>query len=170
MPANELSEQPRVVEGCELGEGTTVEAFSVLSDCTFGRDCQIWRFVNCYGATFGDEVMIGSLVEIQSDVTVGDRTRIQSHAFVPSLTEIGDDVFVSHGAKFVNDVRPPSGDPEKWEPIRIGDGAAIGTNATLLPVEIGENAMVGAGAVVVDDVPEDAIVAGNPAEVIGYLD
>ncbi len=170
MAVNESSDLPRAVTNCEIGEGTKIAPFSVLDDCTFGRNCRVWRFVNCYGATFGDDVMIGSLVEIQSDVVVGDRTRIQSHAFVPSLTEIGDDVFVSHGAKFVNDRHPPSGDPEKWEPIRIGDGASIGTNATLLPVEIGENAMVGAGAVVVDDVPEDAIVAGNPAEVIGYRD
>lgn len=170
MAANEPSELPRVINNCEIGDGTTVAPFSVLNDCTFGAECQVWRFVNCYGATFGDNVMVGSLVEVQSDVTVGDRTRIQSHAFVPSLTEIGDDVFVSHGAKFVNDRHPPSGDAEKWEPIRIGDGASIGTNATLLPVEVGENAMVGAGAVVVDDVPENAIVAGNPAEVIGFRD
>ncbi len=164
------SELPRAIRETDVGEGTTIAPFSVIDDCEFGRDCQVWRFVNCYGATVGDEVMIGSFVEIQSDVVVGDRTRIQSHAFVPSLSEIGDDVFVSHGAKFVNDVYPPSGDPDRWEPTVVHDGAAIGTNATLLPVEIGENALVGAGAVVTDDVPPDAIVVGNPAEVVGYRD
>ena len=165
---NQPAELPRVVDDCMLGDGTEVAPFAVLNDCEFGSDCRVWRFVNCYGATFGDEVMIGSFAEIQSDVIVGDRTRIQSHAFIPSLTRIGDDVFVSHGAKFVNDLSPPSGDPDAWEPTIIGDGASIGTNATLLPVEIGKNATVGAGAVVIDDVPDDAIVVGNPAEIVGY--
>jgi acetyltransferase-like isoleucine patch superfamily enzyme len=167
---NESDSGPRVVENCRIGDGTEIAAFAVLDECVFGRDCQVWRFVNCYGATFGEEVMLGTFVEIQSDVVVGDRTRIQSHAFVPSLTKIGDDVFVSHGAAFVNDVYPPSGDEEQWEQTVIGDGAVIGTNATLLPVEIGENALVGAGAVVTDDVPPAAIVAGNPAEIVGYRD
>lgn len=170
MATGDPSELPRIVEDCEIGDGTWIAPFTVLSDCEFGRDCTVWRFVNCYGATFGDDVMLGSFAEVQSDVVVGDRTRIQSHAFVPSLTRIGDDVFVSHGAKFVNDRHPPSGDPDAWEPVVVRDGAAIGTNATLLPVEVGENATVGAGAVVVDDVPANAVVVGNPAEIVGYDD
>lgn len=170
MATSHRGEPARIVDGCDLGDGTEVSPFTVLADCEFGRDCRVWRFVNCYGATFGDEVMLGSFVEVQSDVTVGDRTRIQSHAFVPSLSRIGDDVFVSHGAKFINDRHPPSGNPTEWEPIVIGDDVAIGTNATLLPVEVGRGATIGAGAVVVEDVPADAIVVGNPAKVIGYHD
>jgi acetyltransferase-like isoleucine patch superfamily enzyme len=168
--ATESASLPRLIEDCEIGDGTAIAPFAALDDCVFGRDCRVWQFVNCYGARFGDEVMLGAFVEVQSDVVVGDRTRIQSHAFVPSLTSIGDDVFVSHGAKFVNDVYPPSGDEDLWEETVIGDGAVIGTNATLLPVEIGENALVGAGSVVTDDVPPDAIVAGNPAEIVDYRD
>lgn len=159
-----------IVDDCTIDDGTEVAEFSVLQDCTIGRDCRIWRFVNMYGATVGDECMIGSLVEIQRDVEIGDRSRIQSHAFVCSLVTIENDVFVSHGAKFTNDVRPPSGDESKWEETVVRENAVIGTNATLLPVEVGENALVGAGAVVVDDVPPNAIVVGNPAEVVGYRD
>lgn len=121
-----------------------------------------------YGTTVGDDCMIGSFVEIQPDAVISDRCRIQSHAFICSLVTIGDDVFVSHGAKFVNDVDPPSGDESAWEPTTVEEGAAIGTNATLLPVTVGENALVGAGAVVTEDVPSNAVVAGNPAEVIRY--
>ncbi|WP_081927244.1 acyltransferase [Halobellus rufus] len=165
---SETTELPRVIENCRIGDGTEIAPFAVLDDCTFGRDCRVWRFVNCYGATFGDEVMVGSFAEIQSDVVVGDRTRIQSHAFVPSLTEFGDDVFFSHGAAIVNDVYPPSGDSDEWEETVVGDGAVVGTNATLLPVEIGEGALIGAGAVVTEDVPPNAIAAGNPAEIVGY--
>jgi len=158
------------VENCTVGEGTEIEAFSVLQDCKIGENSHVWRFTNLYGAEIGDDCMIGSLVEIQSDTVIGDRCRIQSHAFICSLVTIEDYVFVSHGAKFVNDLHPPSGDPDSWEATIVREGASIGTNATILPVEIGENALVGAGAVVVDDVPPNAIVAGNPAEVIGYQD
>ncbi len=158
------------VENCQVGGGTDVAPFSSLVDCRIGRDCRIWRYVNMYGCDVGDECMVGSFVEIQEDAVVGDRSRIQSHAFVCSLVEIGTDVFVSHGAKFINDPYPPSGDESEWEPTRVGDGAVVGTNATLLPVEVGENALVGAGAVVTEDVPADAIVAGNPARIVGYRD
>lgn len=158
----------RQIKECEIGDGTEIESFTVLTDCEIGSDCLIWRFVNMYGCTLGDDCMIGSLVEIQSDVSVGDRSRIQSHAFLCSKVTIGEDVFVSHGAMFVNDRYPPSGDEEAWESTVVHDGAVIGTNATLMPVDVGENALVGAGAVVVEDVPANAIVAGNPAEVVGY--
>lgn len=121
-----------------------------------------------YGATVGDDCLVGTMTEIQSDAAIGDRCRIQSHAFLCSLVTLGDDVFVSHGAKFINDVMPPSGDPSAWEPTMIKDSASIGTNATLLPVTVGENALIGAGSVVTEDVPPDAVVAGNPAEVIRY--
>lgn len=113
--------------------------------------------------------MIGSLVEIQEDVEVGERSRVQSHSFICSLATLENDVFVSHGAKFVNDLYPPSGDKSERQETLACQGASIGTNATILPVKIGENALVGAGAVVTEDVPDKAIVAGNPAEVIGYL-
>jgi acetyltransferase-like isoleucine patch superfamily enzyme len=160
----------KVVEGCDIGNETEIADFAVLNDCDIGSDCQVWRFVNLYGCEIGDECMIGPLVEIQSDVTIGDNCRIQSHAFVCSLADIEDDVFVSHGVKFINDRYPPSGDADKWEGTVVREGASIGTNATILPVEIGENAVVGAGSVVVDDVPSNAVVAGNPAEVIDYRD
>ncbi|MFC6716689.1 acyltransferase [Natrialbaceae archaeon GCM10025810] len=158
------------LENNSIGEGTSIADFVAIHNTEIGCDCQIWRFVNIYGVTIGDECMIGSFVEIQRDVTIGDRSRIQSHAFICSLVEIGADVFVSHGAKFVNDRSPPSGDRDEWESTTIEGGAVIGTNATLLPVTVGRNALVGAGAVVTEDVPENAIVAGNPAEIIGYRD
>ncbi|MGK7295283.1 MAG: acyltransferase [Candidatus Wenzhouxiangella sp. M2_3B_020] len=162
------TERRSVTDGCDLGDGTDVAEFSVLKNVTAGRDCTIWRFVNAYGCVLGDDVMVGSNVEIQRDAKVGDRSRIQSHAFVCSLVDIGPDCFVSHGAKFINDRHPPAGDSDKWEATEVGPNVAIGTNATVLPVSIGPNAMVGAGAVVTEDVPADAIVAGNPAEIVGW--
>jgi acetyltransferase-like isoleucine patch superfamily enzyme len=159
-----------LVEDCDVGPETEIAEFSVLDGCDIGRGCQIWRFVNMYGCEIGDECLIGSMVEIQSDVTVGDRSRVQSHSFVCDRVTIGSEVFVGHGVTFINDRHPPSGDPSEWEETVVGDGAAIGSNATVMPVEIGENALVGAGSVVVDDVPANGIVVGNPAELIGYRD
>lgn len=158
----------KLIENCDIGKGTEVAEFTALRDCSIGENTMIWRFVNMYGVEVGDDCMIGSLVEIQENVSIGDRSRIQSHAFVCSLVDIGSDVFVSHGVKFVNDRYPPSGDADEWEDVTVEAGAAIGTNATILPVTIGENAMIGAGAVVTEDVPPNAIVAGNPAEIVGY--
>lgn len=160
--------QPNVITNSNIGPGTEIAEFSVVQNCDLGAGSQVWRFTNLYGCSLGDDCMVGSFVEIQPDVDIGDRCRIQTHAFVCSLVTIEDDVFVSHGAKFINDRTPPIGNSDEWEDTVVRQGASIGTNATLLPVEIGENALVGAGAVVTENVPENAIVAGNPAEIIGY--
>lgn len=163
-------ESLRIVEGTDVGTGTDIAEFTVIHDSEIGDNCDIWRFCNIYGTEIGDNCMVGSLVEIQEDTRIGDGCRIQSHAFVCSLVTLENDVFVSHGAKFVNDLYPPSGDADAWEATTVRESASIGTNATILPVEIGENAVVGAGAVVTEDVPPNAVVAGNPAEVIDDVD
>lgn len=158
-----------VVTDSTLAEGAQVQEFSVVDEADIGRDSTVWRFCNLYGCEIGAECMVGSNVEIQSNATVGDRSRVQSHSFVCSRVDIGTDVFVGHGVMFINDTRPPSPEQE-WESTTIRDGASIGSNATLLPVKVGANAMVGAGAVVTEDVPPNAVVAGNPAEVVGTVD
>ncbi|AXG06298.1 N-acetyltransferase [Haloplanus rubicundus] len=158
------------IKNCDIDNGTRIGNFVSIEDSEIGSDCRIWRFVNIYGCKIGSECMIGSLVEIQRDVIIGRNTRIQSHAFVCSKVEIEENVFVSHGVKFVNDRYPPSGNSDAWESTMIRQGASLGTGAVIMPVEIGANAIVGAGAVVVDDVPPNAVVVGNPAEIIDYRD
>jgi len=110
---------------------------------------------------------VGSFVEIQKDVKIGNNCRIQSHSFICSLVTIKDNVFIGHGVTFINDLHPPSGDSSKWQKTLVQKGASIGSNATILPVTIGEGAIIGAGAVVTKDVPANKIVAGNPAKIIG---
>jgi acetyltransferase-like isoleucine patch superfamily enzyme len=132
-----------------------------------GPRTRILPFVNLYGCTIGADCFVGPFVEIQEDVVLGARVRVQSHAFLCTGVTVGDDAFIGHGVVFVNDRYPPQPDRGKWEGCRVGAGVAIGSNATILPVNIGEGALVGAGSVVTRDVPAHAIVAGNPARVIG---
>jgi len=142
----------------------------LIRDCTIGEGTKVWNFVNLYECEIGRDSMIGTFVEIQSGVTIGDRTRVQSHTFVCEMVTIGNDVFVGHGVMFINDTMPPQPDRDQWRPTSIEDGASIGSNATILPVTVGRDAVVGAGATVTKDVPPGAVVAGCPARILRYKD
>ena len=148
----------------------------IAENVKLGRNVQLRAFVNLYGCTIGDDVRLGTFVEIQKGATVGHNCKIQSHSFLCEGVTLEDEVFVGHGVMFTNDRFPratndeglPKNDSE-WscEPTRVKRGAAIGSNATILcGVTIGERAIIGAGSVVTKDVPAGAIVAGNPARVL----
>jgi dTDP-4-amino-4,6-dideoxygalactose transaminase/acetyltransferase-like isoleucine patch superfamily enzyme len=152
---------------------------SIASDVKLGQDVRLSKFVNLYGCEIGDETRIGAFVEIQKNASVGKRSKISSHTFICEGVVIGDNVFVGHGVVFVNDTYPrattAAGTPQteadwKVERTFVRAGASIGSGATILAnVTIGENAIVGAGSVVTKDVPPNAIVAGNPAKVLRFI-
>ena len=148
----------------------TSSSTQIVRDCKIGENTKIWNFVNLYECEIGNNCMIGAFVEITCGVVIGNNCRIQSHSFSCDQVTLEDNVFIGHGVMFINDRRPPSGDPSKWEPTLIKKGVSIGSNATILPVVIGENSVVGAGAVVTKDVPPNVIVAGNPARIIRHLE
>jgi UDP-2-acetamido-3-amino-2,3-dideoxy-glucuronate N-acetyltransferase len=148
----------------------------IAPDVKLGRDVSIYHFVNLYGCEVGDETRIGSFVEIQKGVRIGNRCKVSSHTFICEGVTIEDEVFVGHGVSFINDNYPRATNTsgalqteQDWQvvPTVVRQGASIGTGSTILGgVQIGSRAIVGAGSVVTRDVPADAIVAGNPARVM----
>jgi acetyltransferase-like isoleucine patch superfamily enzyme len=151
----------------------------VNDDVKLGKNIKIFhpQLVNLYGCVIGEESKIGTFVEIQKDVNVGCRCKISSHSFLCEGVILEDEVFIGHGVMFTNDIYPRATNEDgtlktedDWYTVKtlVKRCASIGSNATILPgVTIGERAIVGAGAVVTNDVPDYAIVAGVPARVIG---
>jgi acetyltransferase-like isoleucine patch superfamily enzyme len=146
---------------------------SGIVDVSFGDDVTIVQPVNLYGCAIGEGSFIGPFVEIQREVVIGKRCRIQSHAFICELVVIGDDCFISHGAKFINDLfstgGPAKGRRDLWRRTRLGNEVSIGTNATVLPVAICDQVVIGAGSVVTRDITEPGVYAGNPARLLRRL-
>jgi UDP-2-acetamido-3-amino-2,3-dideoxy-glucuronate N-acetyltransferase len=123
------------------------------------------------GARLGTDTVIGVFCFVAKGAVVGAGTRIQSHTSVWEGVELGEDVFVGPAAVFTNVRHPRAAFPRAphWDRTIVGDGASIGAGAVLVaPVRVGRCAMVGAGAVVTRDVPAYAVVAGNPARVVGW--
>jgi acetyltransferase-like isoleucine patch superfamily enzyme len=151
----------------------------IAADVKLGKDVKLSKFINLYGCEIGDETKIGAFVEIQKNASVGKRCKISSHTFVCEGVTIEDNVFIGHGVMFINDSYPRAtagGELQteadwKVERTFIKKGASVGSGATILSrVTVGENAIVGAGSVVTKDVPANAIVAGNPAKVLRFIE
>lgn len=148
----------------------------IAPDVKLGQRVKVFAFANLYGCEIGDDVKIGAFVEIQKGAKIGHRCKISSHSFLCEGVTLEDEVFIGHGVTFINDrfPRATNGDGQlqteaDWNcvPTSVKRGASIGSGATILcGVSIGERAIVGAGSVVTKDVPDGAIVAGNPARVM----
>ena len=146
---------------------------SDVAACTIGKGTKIWQFVVILeGATIGKDCNICAHTLIEGGVVIGDRVTIKSGVFVWDGVTIKDDVFVGPGVTFTNDLYPRSKQHQVVFPETIiNQGASIGANATILAgIKVGEYAMIGAGSVVVKDVPKNAVVAGNPAKILRYLE
>lgn len=152
---------------------STIHRLADVGRCQIGEGTRIWQFVVILeGASIGKNGNICAHTLIESDVVIGDNVTIKSGVQVWDGTRIESDVFIGPNATFTNDPYPRSKNyPPKFSGITIKHHASIGANSTLLPgITIGEYAMVGAGAVVTENVPAKAIVVGNPAKIIRYVD
>jgi acetyltransferase-like isoleucine patch superfamily enzyme len=150
-----VHEKAIVEPGARIGSGTRVWAFAhILPGAAIGRDCNI-----C------DHVFI------ENDVVVGDRVTVKCGIYIWDGVRIDDLVFLGPNVVFTNDEAPRSQRHVK-PPARthLHKGASVGANATILPgLTIGQWAMVGAGSVVTRDVPDFALVVGNPARTVGHV-
>jgi UDP-2-acetamido-3-amino-2,3-dideoxy-glucuronate N-acetyltransferase len=148
----------------------------IAPDVKLGKRVRIYSFTNLYGCEIGDDVKIGTFVEIQKGVKIGNRCKISSHSFLCEGVTLEDDVFIGHNVTFTNDLYPRATNSNgelqteaDWNCVQtlIKKGAAIGSGATLLcGITVGEHAIVGAGSVVTRHVPPCTIAAGNPARVL----
>ena len=135
----------------------------MLNNVIQGNRIKIIEPVNLYGCQLKDDVFVGPFVEIQNNVTVGERTRIQSHSFICSNVTIGADCFIGHGVMFTNDKFTDRKLSKDFLPTKLGNKVYVGSNSTILPISICDDVVIGAGSVVTKDIIQPGTYAGNPA-------
>lgn len=153
-----------------IGDGAHIRSHTVIyAGNRIGRNFQTGNKVNIRELNeIGDDVSIGTLSVIEHHVKIGNGVRIHSQAFVPEYSILEDGAWLGPNVVLTNAKYPLSLDAKKSlkGPI-VREGAKIGANSTVLPgIVVGTNSLVGAGSVVVKEVPDNAVVAGNPAKLI----
>ncbi len=142
-------------------------------DCNIGANTKIWHFSHIMeNAVLGDNCVVGQNVMIGRNVRIGNGVKIQNNVSVYDGVECEDDVFLGPSMVFTNVINPRAfiERKEQFRKTLVKRGATIGANATVLCGHtIGEYAMIGAGAVVTTDIPDFALVVGNPARQIGWV-
>ena len=151
-----VHESSYIDEPCQIGEGTKIWHFShIMKDTVIGQNCNI-----------------GQNVVVSPNVIIGNNVKIQNNVSVYTGVICEDDVFLGPSCVFTNVINPRSFIERKAEyrKTTIKKGATIGANATIVcGYQIGRYAFIGAGSVVTKDVPDYALVVGNPARVVGYV-
>ena len=152
-----VHESSYIDPGCTIGRGTKIWHFShIMSDCEIGEDCNI-----------GQNVVISPLVKL------GRGCKIQNNVSVYTGVTCEDDVFLGPSMVFTNVINPRAAVSRKdeYRPTLLKKGCSVGANATIVCGHtLGEYCMIGAGSVVTKDVPPHALMVGNPARQIGWVD
>ena len=157
METNYFAHETAIIDAnCEIGEGTKIWHFShIMSNCSIGAQCSV-----------------GQNVVISPEVRIGNRVKIQNNVSVYTGVICEDDVFLGPSAVFTNVINPRSGivREAEYKPTLVRKGATIGANATIVcGITIGCFAFIGAGAVVTKNIPDFALVIGNPARQTGWM-
>ncbi len=141
--------------------------------CTIGKGTRIWHFSHIMpGCVLGENCNIGQNVVISPDVKLGRNVKVQNNVSIYTGVECEDDVFLGPSMVFTNVINPRSAVNRRGEYLRtlVKTGASIGANATIVcGHDIGRFAFIGAGAVVTKEVPDYALVVGNPARQTGWM-
>ena len=156
---NDYEAHPTAVidEGAVIGKGTKIWHFShIMSEAVIGENC-----------------LIGQNVLVSSQAVLGNNVKVQNNVSVYTGVVCEDDVFLGPSCVFTNVINPRSfiSRKEEFRPTLVKKGATIGANATIIcGLTIGEYALIGAGAVVTKDVPDYALIVGNPGKQTGWVD
>lgn len=141
--------------------------------CTIGKETRIWHFTHVMsGAVVGDNCILGQNVFVGNKVVIGNGVKVQNNVSLYEGVICENEVFIGPSAVFTNVINPRSAIERKneFKTTRIGKGATIGANATILcGLTIGTYAFIGAGAVVTKNVPDYALMTGNPAKQTGWM-
>lgn len=148
------------------------ESAFVEEDTEIGEGTNIWHLVHVReGASIGKNCNLGKDVYVGTDVEIGNNVKIQNGVSVYQGVTVEDDVFLGPHMTFTNDLYPRA-TSDGWDIIStlVKKGASIGAHATIISgITVGNYSMVGAGAIVTKDVPDFALVVGNPAKINGFV-
>ena len=146
-------------EGCQIGEGTKIWHFShIMPKCIIGEGCNI-----------------GQNVVVSPEVVLGNNVKVQNNVSIYTGVICEDDVFLGPSMVFTNVKRPraefPKNNAKNYSKTLVKKSASIGANATILcGITIGKYSLIGAGSVVLNDVPDYALIVGNAGKQIGWVD